>query len=699
MSLLAFAFFYAGLCWSQSDPPSSPTPRIELQAREVDGVDLLRVLAELAPVNFVAVRDGQRARVDIPPHAAPIEEMWSDVTARSGMQRVVRNGYEIVVNACRLPLASEPVPDAAPGKDDLLTLHFNRISTDLFFALMAQALKLQLNAPEGLPESDLALLIRARPASEILASVDSVLALETRIDRRQLVVRKRSGPRACLTAGRETWQASLPKPDALERSLNELLKATSHHNDQPCRRVVDFPDTATRRCVYLEYFPLAKLVARGYIRLTPMSPIGALMEDSAEPFLYRVYQGDLVGDRAGVVGWVDTRKVEIVERWKSEHTSVQDLLTTTWFQTVGSTTLEVPERYGDTVRENHRQYDDLERYDLEDLLIRSTQDVQGKWQAAVVDPFGLVHTTYINDYVGMHWGRITKITPTEIQLEEIVPDNLGGYMTRNVVIVPGVRYEEPRKAIKRKYDAPIQDTGAQRAFIGAASLGDLRQLERFMDLGANIDAAGDGEHDNALVAAIYQRRASTVAWLLAKGAKANICVGPSEQTPLHVAASMGDLKVAEQLITAGADVNLRDAHGRTPIERALWEDHGSIVTLLVSKGTDLKTWNEIGLTPFTLAAYYGRIDAVRLFLDNGVTIADRDRGGYTLLAAAVQGRNKKEFVATLIDLGSDVNALSKSGESVLDLAQAKKAAPAIVDLLTTHGARSAQPRPAAPANP
>jgi ankyrin repeat protein len=94
--------------------------------------------------------------------------------------------------------------------------------------------------------------------------------------------------------------------------------------------------------------------------------------------------------------------------------------------------------------------------------------------------------------------------------------------------------------------------------------------------------------------------------------------------------------MAKQLIKAGADVNLRDRHERSPIAHALYEKHGSIVSLL---------------------------------------------------AAAVQGDNR-DLVQMLIGLGSDINAISKYGESVLDLAKRAKKDPAIVELLASHGAVS-----------
>ena len=40
------------------------------------------------------------------------------------------------------------------------------------------------------------------------------------------------------------------------------------------------------------------------------------------------------------------------------------------------------------------------------------------------------------------------------------------------------------------------------------------------------------------------------------------------QTPLHVASAMGRAKAVEALVALGADLTLKDAQGRTPLETA-----------------------------------------------------------------------------------------------------------------------------------
>ena len=666
------------------DTQGASPPEVQLQARSIDGIDLLGALVRLTPLSLVAVREQHPIRVDVPLYTAPLSQLKRKIIELSGMKLAERNGAEVVVSACRLPLSSEP--DVAVEHDQRVSLFFNRIAPKEFFALMARTLELELAAPEGLPESDLALLVWARPTGETMGTVDSALSLETRVEGRRLVVRKLPRPRPCLTAGVETWLASLPPPAALDRSVDDLSRASSRQIATPCKRTTN-PDEGTTGCAYLEHFALQELAVKGYIKLTAAGPYGAIVETPTGSFLEQIYVGDRLGERSGVVYEVDGQELQILERPSKAIAS--DTLTRISFQTGVSSTTTVSSEAAENARVLRSRREYLERYGLEELLISSAEEVRGAWQAVVIDPFGLHHTVRVHNYLGTNEGKITKISLTEVDLEEIVPDNLGGYMIRNTVLVPGVRYEEPRKALVRKYGAPVKATEVQSQFIDAARRGDIRLLQTLVGRGADLDAADGDGHYNALLAAIASGKVDAVAWLLTNGARANILAGKLAETPLHVAAFSGNLAIVRRLLEVGADVGLRDRHERTAIVQALIENHGDVVALLVAKGADLKSLDDIGLTPFTRAAYYGRTDEVMLFLRKGVTVADCDRSRYTLLSAAVLGGRKK-LADTLIGLGADVNAISKSGESVLDLARGQKVDPAVIELLVSHGARSAR---------
>uniref|UniRef100_A0A1A9WJ39 ANK_REP_REGION domain-containing protein n=1 Tax=Glossina brevipalpis TaxID=37001 RepID=A0A1A9WJ39_9MUSC len=56
--------------------------------------------------------------------------------------------------------------------------------------------------------------------------------------------------------------------------------------------------------------------------------------------------------------------------------------------------------------------------------------------------------------------------------------------------------------------------------------------------------------------------------------------------PLHYAADYGQYDVLEYLINKGANINIMDKHGITPLLAAIWEGHTKCVKLLLEKGAE-----------------------------------------------------------------------------------------------------------------
>lgn len=75
-----------------------------------------------------------------------------------------------------------------------------------------------------------------------------------------------------------------------------------------------------------------------------------------------------------------------------------------------------------------RQY--LEQFSLDTLKMVGTLKIAGNMYGLVQTKDGVVHRVTIGNYMGQNDGRITDITSSKIDLVEIVPDGLGGYMKR-----------------------------------------------------------------------------------------------------------------------------------------------------------------------------------------------------------------------------------------------------------------------------
>ena len=84
--------------------------------------------------------------------------------------------------------------------------------------------------------------------------------------------------------------------------------------------------------------------------------------------------------------------------------------------------------------------------------------------------------------------------------------------------------------------------------------------------GANPNASRDG--DPALIMAQRERYYDMMRLLLDNGAYPNSKTIPGEETAISVAALTGDETAMAILIEAGADVNIPDRQGRTPLMKA-----------------------------------------------------------------------------------------------------------------------------------
>ncbi|KAJ4245978.1 hypothetical protein NW762_013722 [Fusarium torreyae] len=115
----------------------------------------------------------------------------------------------------------------------------------------------------------------------------------------------------------------------------------------------------------------------------------------------------------------------------------------------------------------------------------------------------------------------------------------------------------------------------------------------------------------------------------------------------------------------GADVNLRDKDGRTPLFYAVWAGNAAAVQMLVDGGarTDIK--DVVGGTPTEYAVSSGYQEVAKILLQAGGSIHTDPNAGERLLLSAVQ-KGQQEVVQWLLGSGTiDVNAADKNGSTCL----------------------------------
>lgn len=81
-----------------------------------------------------------------------------------------------------------------------------------------------------------------------------------------------------------------------------------------------------------------------------------------------------------------------------------------------------------------RNHEYLEQFSLDTLKMVGTLTMSGHRFGLVKTRDGIVHRVQQGNYLGQNEGRITQIDDSKINVTEIVPDGLGGYMERAAAI-------------------------------------------------------------------------------------------------------------------------------------------------------------------------------------------------------------------------------------------------------------------------
>lgn len=76
----------------------------------------------------------------------------------------------------------------------------------------------------------------------------------------------------------------------------------------------------------------------------------------------------------------------------------------------------------------------LENYPLDSLDMVGTLGLTKQITGLVKDPDGVIHRVKIDNFVGQNYGRITGIFEDRIELVELVPNGVGGWIERPATI-------------------------------------------------------------------------------------------------------------------------------------------------------------------------------------------------------------------------------------------------------------------------
>lgn len=266
-----------------------------------------------------------------------------------------------------------------------------------------------------------------------------------------------------------------------------------------------------------------------------------------------------------------------------------------------------------------------------------------------------------------------------------------GYLNWNV------RAAAPEVVQTRKLTGEQADV---QNFIESAERGDTAEVVRFLEAGMSPDVTNEKGH-TALQDAAVRGKLDTVHALIARGA--NVEAGKRGYTALMSAAFVGQPETIKALLAAGANINAQDDGGYSALKWAAFgyfdknissalqsmfngidSDNPRIVQLLLERGANPNIPDKEGGTPLMSAAWMGHAKIVIVLLDGGAEINARNNDGETALIRAAE-KGEAKTVKVLLERGANINVQDKNGKTALARAIEKNHAEA-VQLLKRVGA-------------
>ena len=138
------------------------------------------------------------------------------------------------------------------------------------------------------------------------------------------------------------------------------------------------------------------------------------------------------------------------------------------------------------------------------------------------------------------------------------------------------------------------------------------------------------------------------------------------RTTLSWASQRGDGATVAQLLTCGADPNVRDKEGKTPLHWSTYAASSACMQHLLAAKADLEAKDFEGDTVLAYSVF-ADLETTRLLLLSGAQLECKNNNGWRPLHYAAAFGNV-EHVIFLLETRADINATTSHGNTALDLA-------------------------------
>ena len=173
---------------------------------------------------------------------------------------------------------------------------------------------------------------------------------------------------------------------------------------------------------------------------------------------------------------------------------------------------------------------------------------------------------------------------------------------------------------------------------------------------APISAQTNKQENTSLIQSAAQNNLTQVQELITQGANVNV-KDKYYKTPLHYAAQNNNLKMVEVLVENGAEIDAKDSNKETPLYTAVSVQSDKMVKYLASKGANPNPTHKKSIPALMLAISNGDLNIVETLMQNGAK-ADYDTLVMTIGQIDLGLNGREKVLKVLTKYGTDINMIS-----------------------------------------
>ena len=232
-------------------------------------------------------------------------------------------------------------------------------------------------------------------------------------------------------------------------------------------------------------------------------------------------------------------------------------------------------------------------------------------------------------------------------------------------------------------DLTIQNKYGNSALHFAVSKGNVYAAQKLLAAGADVNEKNKAGI-TPLMATVESKNPAMMKLIINKKFDMNVLdrKGNTVLMAFLKKFSLENEQVVAMLIDAGADVNIKDARGFSPLMYAtiLIDDKkmtegDNVVEMLIAAGADLSERDKVGKTAMMhlmrsrFVSVLEDISLIQMMLDAGAPTEIEDFDGRTALILAAKETSSVPLINALLDAGADINHSDSSSKKALDYAK------------------------------